>query len=98
MVKKITWSPRSIKAYDRVIDYLSAKWSEKEIAKFIRSTQKTLDQISSGSVKFRRSNKRNIYEVLVTKHNLLLYRETKNAIELLTFFDTRQHPRKKFPK
>lgn len=95
MVKKVIWSPRAVKAHDRIITYLTIKWTSKEIEKFIRATHKTIEQISSGKIQFRRSNKRNIYEVLVTKHNLLLYRVQKNSIELLTFFDTRQSPRKK---
>jgi hypothetical protein len=37
-----------------------------------------------------------IYEALITKHNLLLFRIEGNRIELLTFFDTRQNPNKKF--
>ena len=41
--------------------------------------------------------KQNIHEVLITKHNLLLYQinETELKVELLAFFDTRQHPKKK---
>ncbi|HYG15924.1 MAG TPA: hypothetical protein VEC12_09235 [Bacteroidia bacterium] len=38
---------------------------------------------------------KNTFEVKVTKHNLLIYKEKKDSIELLMFFDTRQHPRKK---
>jgi len=42
---------------------------------------------------FRRSAKMDIYEALITKPNLLLYKVTGNRIELLTFFDTRQRPK-----
>ena len=44
---------------------------------------------------FRRSDKMGIYEALIAKHNLLLYKVEGNRIELLTFFDTRQNPNKK---
>jgi hypothetical protein len=96
MAKKVIWSPRALAAHQRVIEYLQQKWTDKEIIQFIEITNKTLALVSSGKIKFRHSKKRNVYEVLVTKHNLLLYRETKNAIELLTFWDTRQSPKKKF--
>jgi hypothetical protein len=35
------------------------------------------------------------YHTTITKQNLLLYRSNEKRIELLLFFDTRQHPAKK---
>lgn len=95
MAKKIIWSPRAVIAHQQVITYLQQKWSSKEIIQFIEITNKTLALVGSDKIKFRHSKKRNVYEVLVTKHNLLLYREKKDTIELITFWDTRQNPKKK---
>jgi plasmid stabilization system protein ParE len=95
MAKKIIWSTRAIASFDRVIKYLEKEWTKKEIEKLVSNTQKVLGQIESGGIKFRSSGKKDIYEVLVTKHNLLLYRIKKNQIDLLFFYDTRQHPKKK---
>ena len=95
MVKKVVWSTRATASFDKIINYLEQNWSEKEIEKFINYTQKIIIQISSTTVTFRSSGKKNIHEVLVTKHNLLIYRIYHHQIELLVFYDTRQHPKKK---
>jgi hypothetical protein len=81
-----------------VIDYLQQYWNDTVIKKFIVQTEKVLAQVHQRPKMFRRSAKMDIYEVLITKHNLLLYRVKGSNIELLTFFDTRQHPKKKFRK
>jgi hypothetical protein len=66
------------------------------IEKFLLQTEKVLAQVQKRPTMFRRSAKKGIYEVLITKHNLLLYQINGQRIELLTFFDTRQRPGKKF--
>jgi len=95
MVKKVVWSFRAKSSFDRVIAYLQKNWTEREIVKFVNQTTKTIDLIQSGVVTHRSSGKKQIYEVLVTKHNLLIYRVSKFKYELLVFYDTRQHPKKK---
>ncbi|MDI1354009.1 MAG: type II toxin-antitoxin system RelE/ParE family toxin [bacterium] len=95
MAKKIIWSTRATASFDRIIKYLEKEWTRKEIEKLISNTQKVLQQIESGSIKFKSSGKIDIHEVLITKHNLLIYRLKKNQIDLLVFYDARQHPKKK---
>lgn len=65
MAKKIIWSKRAISSFDRVIDYLQEDWTEKEILKFINQTNKILGLIQSDFVKFKRSGKVDVYEVLI---------------------------------
>lgn len=95
MAKKVIWSKRAITSFDRVIAYLKEDWTEKEILKFVNQTNKILGLIQSDFVKFKRSGKVDLYEVLITKHNLLIYRDNSDRIELLVFYDTRQNPKKK---
>ena len=95
MAKKIIWSTRAVNSFDKIIKYLEKNWTKKEIEKLILTTQKVLQQIESESIKFKSSGKKDIHEVLITKHNLLIYRLKKNQIDLLVFYDTRQHPKKK---
>lgn len=95
MAKEVIWSKRAIRSFDRIIDYLQVKWTEKEIVTLISNTNKVINQISTGVVQFRASNQLKIHEVLITKHNLLIYRVSSERIELLVFYDTRQHPKKK---
>jgi len=44
---------------------------------------------------FRETNIANVHEALVTPHNLLIYKIYPKRIDLITFWDTRQNPKKK---
>lgn len=96
MAYEIIWLPKAEERYQQIVDYLQEEWNDKVVIKFIAITQQKLSQIKQRPKMYRKSEKRNIYEALITKHNLLLYRIVGNKIELLTFFDTRQRPSKKF--
>jgi plasmid stabilization system protein ParE len=96
MAYKIIWLPVAEKRYDEIIGYLQENWTDKEIANFIARTEEVLEVIQTNPDIYRRSEKRDIRQALITKHNLLLYRKRSNKIELITFFDTRQNPSKKF--
>lgn len=95
MVKEIIWLPNAVKTYNSVLRYLSNHWEPKVTDKFISNLKKKLILLEKGNVAFRSFKSPNMYEVLITKHNLLIYREKGDAIELLRFYDTRQHPKKK---
>lgn len=100
MAYKVTWSPKAVKTFNNVINYLEKNWTEKEIRNFVRLTDKVAHIISKSPYLFRSSEKNNVFEVLVTKHNLLLYQvnEESKKVQLLAFFDTRQDPKKKKSK
>lgn len=97
MAFKIIWSPKAEDTFEKVIDYLQAEWTEKEIRKFVTETARVIHLVSVNPFLFRASEKENIFEAIVTKHNLLLYQVNRKikTIELLAFFDTRQDPKKK---
>ena len=98
MAYKIIWSPEADETFENVIQYLNENWSEKVITNFVSETQRVINLISKNPFLFRASERENIFEAIITKHNLLLYQlnyETKE-VELLGVFDTRQHPKKKF--
>jgi plasmid stabilization system protein ParE len=95
MALKIEWAPEAISSHNSIIDYLTQKWTEREADRFAEKVNATLRILATGKVRFRYSAKKNIYEVLVSKQNLLVYRMNAESIQLLAFFDTRQHPKKK---
>jgi plasmid stabilization system protein ParE len=95
MAKEIIWSPKAQLSFHRVIKYLTKNWTEREVRSFVQKSYSLIQLISKGKVKFRKSESKGIYEVPITKHNLLLYKFNEKRVELLLFFDTRQHPKKK---
>ncbi|MEP7171700.1 MAG: hypothetical protein ABI855_20170 [Bacteroidota bacterium] len=95
MVKEIRWTPESVDTFNNVIEYLLNEWSEHEVEAFVTSTDKVIEYISDHPKMFRKTNRKNIREALVTPHNLLIYKILSTHIDLITFWDTRQHPGKK---
>lgn len=97
MAYKIIWSPKAEKTFEGVIEYLQRKWTNKQIQYFVERTDKTVRLLAINPYMFRGSEKENLHEVLITKHNLLLYQisSKEKKVELLSFFDTRQNPKNK---
>lgn len=98
MAKQVTWSPRALANYFKVLEYLKVKLGQKVADSFIDKTDKIISQISSESILFKKSNVNGAHEVLITKHNLLIYFVKSEEIEILNIYDTRQHPKKKLKK
>lgn len=95
MAKEIRWTPEAIETFERVIEYLKDEWSEKEIENFVTATDKVIEYISDHPGMFRKTEHKNMREALVTPHNLLIYKILSSRIDLIAFWDTRQHPSKK---
>ncbi len=98
MALKVIWLPKAENNFQIVIDYLESNWTTKEVQNFVQLTDKTIKYIKIFPRLFRKSKKNNVFEALITKHNLMIYQIRNNQIEILTFFDTRQHPKKKMKK
>ena len=95
MDKEVRWTNEAIFTFNNVIEYLKAKWTDKEIEKFVNATNKCVKFISQYPKLFRKTNIKNVHEALVTPHNLLIYKIYDSHIDLITFWDTRQNPIKK---
>lgn len=95
MAKEIIWSKQAQQRFEAVIDFLKVNWTDKIITQFVSETQRVIKAIAENPEAFRKSEKTNYREALITKHNLLIYSISKSQIRLITFWDTRQHHRKK---
>jgi hypothetical protein len=98
MAKEVRWTKESVVAFEKVVLYLEREWTEKEIESFIQATHLVLGYLSKHPLMFRKSSIPNVREALITSHNLLVYKIYDDHISLLTFWDTRQHPKKKISK
>lgn len=95
MVKEIRWTQESVDTFEGVIEYLEQEWTDSEVSGFIQSTERVLAYISEYPMMFRKTNKKNVREALVTSHNLLVYKVYPMHITLITFWDTRQQSKTK---
>ncbi len=95
MSKLIIWSPLSEKDFSEVLEYVDKEWGEKVVNQFIDITDKFLKQISNNPRQFPVIFKRKrIRKCVITKHNTIFYRESKEKIDILRMYDTRQDPKK----
>ena len=94
MVIKIQWTDEAKITFDNIVNYLEREWSEKEVKKLIAKSNNVLELISNNPKMFKITKKKNIHRGLVVPQVSIIYRVKKTEIELLSFWDNRQNPKK----
>ncbi|MGE6354827.1 type II toxin-antitoxin system RelE/ParE family toxin [Flavobacterium sp. NPDC079362] len=96
MALKFIWTAQAVKGFNKVVDYLEAKWTIKEILNLENKIQQVINQINLNPEQFPRSKKsESLYKAIVDKNNYLVYRINKesNLIEIINFRGTKQKPK-----
>ncbi|MEZ4721391.1 MAG: type II toxin-antitoxin system RelE/ParE family toxin [Flavobacteriales bacterium] len=92
----IRWSARARQDYFNILEYLIEEWGIGSARKFDKKLQKAVSSIQDNPLQFPASDRMpNIRRCVVVKQCSLYYRINGQLIELITLFDTRQHPRKR---
>ncbi|HEX2934322.1 MAG TPA: hypothetical protein VHO72_03120 [Bacteroidales bacterium] len=94
---KISWTPNARLTYFKILEYLSEKWTIKEVESFIYKTEQTIALIEENPYMFKASKKKKtVRKGYITELNSIYYRvkPKKKEIELITFWDNRQNPSK----
>ncbi|MFD1629979.1 type II toxin-antitoxin system RelE/ParE family toxin [Pseudopedobacter beijingensis] len=92
---KILWTENALKELALTIKYLEQNFTEKEIKKLAQKIENVVKLISQNPKLFPKSDKKNIYRLVILKYNTLYYRVNETDIEILSFFSNRQNPKKK---
>src|SRR4051812_15739312 len=98
MAFQIIWQPPAQKRFHKIVEYLQHKWGDVAVRNFVARVDEVTELLKDNPLMYRASGKAYIRELVLTKHNVLLYRIKANQVEILTIFDTRQHPKKKYDK
>lgn len=96
MALKFIWTAQAVKGFNKVVDYLEAKWTIKEILNLENKIQQVINQISLNPEQFQKSIKsESLYKAIVDKNNYLVYKINKesNSIEIINFRGTKQKPK-----
>ncbi|MEO6348807.1 MAG: type II toxin-antitoxin system RelE/ParE family toxin [Aquaticitalea sp.] len=91
----IYFSPLAEEKLIKLTKYLTENWSIKIKDEFLEKLKSKLLQISTHPETCPKSSfQNNLFKSIVTKQNTLYYRwlRDKAEIEIITIFDTRQHP------
>lgn len=92
---QILWSQEAKLQFTRIIDYLRAEWTEKEVKKFV-SKLRNFEKIVVLFPEIYKKSKTDLRRAVLTKHNSAIYKidEENHLIRVITIFDNRQNPRK----
>lgn len=95
MAKKVIVSPRAAKDLEKITGYLFENWNSKVVEGFINRYEECLDFISEKPEFYPIARKdKQIRRCVMTKHNIIYFKELSDRIAILTVFDTRQNPKK----
>ena len=81
----IIWSATAEKTYLFIIAQVLEKWTPKEAKRFITDVDKLLMAVSKNNHICPVSKIYNLRKCIVNRHTSLVYRISKNKIELVTF-------------
>lgn len=95
MIEEVVLSPVAKEKLEQLLQYLRKEFSERTMRLFLSRLEKSILAIQKYPESCPESGKvKSIRKCIVTKQTVFFYRAVKNRIEILTMFDTRQHPAK----
>ena len=98
MSKKVVFSKRARRKLEKLLVYLESEWSLKVKNEFIEKLDRCVLQISQHPESCPVSGEfPGLYKCVVTKQTTLYYRIEEKEIQVITFFDNRQDPKKLKP-
>ena len=97
MAKEIIWTKRAYSKFNKIIDYIEEEWGEAVTANFVQKSFDIIELLSERPFLGTLENpSKGIRGFLITKHNRLFYRFTKNELIILNFFDNRSNLKRKY--
>jgi plasmid stabilization system protein ParE len=95
MAKEVILTPTATRNFLNITDYLTANWGINVTNNFIGRFEQVLILLAEDASIFLFVNKvKQIQKCILTKHNILYFKETDKEIKILVIFDTRQDPEK----
>ena len=91
MVKKIAWSLLGLERYKQILEFLVLNWSLHTAEEFQKNTEQKLLLLTKFPHAGTRSLKNSHFrQLIITKHNTLIYHLKKDTIFIVEIIDTRQ--------
>ncbi len=91
---RIDWAVEAINNLDSIIDYLTNKWTIREIKNFYKLLDKKLELLSKNPDLFSNSElKPNVKRCVLSKQTSIYFEVKDSHIVILTLFDNRKNPK-----
>ncbi len=94
MISKVEWEPKAIISFENSLEYLRADFGNKEVDEFIKETSNVIKNIKLFPQMHIKLASININKAPINKTISLIYREKRNCIEILYFWNNKQNPTK----
>jgi plasmid stabilization system protein ParE len=93
MAKEVILTPIALDDFQNVVAYLISEWGISVANNFIERFEQITFLLSENAGMFPFFDEsRQMQKCVLTKHNIIYFKETVNSIKILTIFDTRQNP------
>lgn len=95
MVKPVVLTPTAKTDLENISDWLAEKWSLLVLDNFLDLYQAKINVIALYPSRYPIIHQPSkLRKAVLTKHNIIFYREKEEHIEIVSIFDTRQDPGK----
>jgi hypothetical protein len=92
---RIFWTQAADESFAENISYLRSEWNETVITDFLEKTDAALISIEKNPLLFPAVNNRKVFrKCLISKQVSLYYKIKKDRIDLITFWNNYQDPKK----
>ena len=93
MAKPVVLTPIAISDLENISIWLAEKWSLLVLDNFLDLYQAKINVIAIYPSRYPIIHQHSkLRKAVLTKHNIILYREMEEHIEIVSIFDTRQDP------
>lgn len=92
MAYEIIIKKRFLNRLESVLNYLENEWGNSVATKFRENVDKHILLISTQPFVGVVTGREDVRSVLITKHNRLVYKISRNKIIILNMYDTRTNP------
>jgi plasmid stabilization system protein ParE len=93
MAKEVVLMPLALANYDIILDYLLSEWTEKIANDFVKRFNQVCNILLESPDIYPYTDKvKNVQRCVLTKHNVIYFVVTPDAIKILAIFDSRQNP------
>jgi len=95
MANEVILTPTADRNFSNIVGYLTKNWGIKVANNFIDRFEHVVFLLAEDPRMFQLLDKtKKVQKCIVTKHNVLYFKETDKVIKIITIFDTRQDPKK----
>jgi plasmid stabilization system protein ParE len=95
LIRVVTFSKTAQKNLKIILEYLDRDWSDKVVSRFKIKLDLCINTILNNPEGFPLINiKNDVRKCVVTKQTSIFYKFNSKEIQILSLFDTRQHPKK----